>query len=83
MNIKDIVSAIDTLRKNKAFGIYNIGSSISFDLRNIAKIFSKKYNKKIKFKKLSKPSFLISNNEKIKKLGWRPTKFNNKIEYFF
>ena len=82
LNIKDIVLAIDTLRKNKAFGIYNIGSGTSFDLRNIAKIFSEKYNKKINFQSLSKPSFLISNNEKIKKLGWRPTKFNNKIEYF-
>ena len=82
LNIKDIVLAIDTLRKNKAFGVYNIGSGISFDLRNIAKIFSEKYNKKINFQSLSKPSFLISNNEKIKKLGWRPTKFNNKIEYF-
>lgn len=83
LNTKDIVSAIDTLRKKKAFGVYNIGSGISFDLRNIAKIFSKKYNKKINFKSLSKPSFLISNNEKIKKLGWRPTNFNNKMEYFF
>ena len=83
LNIKDIVSAIDTLRKKKAFGIYNIGSGISFDLRNIAKIFSKKYNKKIYFQNLSKPSFLISNNKKIKNLGWKPTKFNDQIEYFF
>jgi len=83
LNIKDIVLAIDTLRKNKAFGVYNIGSGISFDLRKIATIFSKKYNKKINFQSLSKPSFLISNNKKIKKLGWKPTKFNNKIEYFF
>ena len=83
LNIKDIVSAIDTLRKKKAFGIYNIGSGISFDLRKIAKIFSKKYNKQIYFQNLSKPSFLISNNKKIKNLGWKPTKFNDQIEYFF
>ena len=83
LNIKDIVLAIDTLRKNKAFGIYNIGSGTSFDLRNIAKIFSKKYNKQIYFQNLSKPSFLISNNKKIKNLGWKPTKFNDQIDYFF
>jgi nucleoside-diphosphate-sugar epimerase len=83
LSTKDIISAIDTLRKRKAIGIYNIGSGESFDLRNIAKIFSKKYNKKINFISMSKPSFLISNNKKIKDLGWKPVKFNNNFEYFY
>ncbi len=83
LNTKDIIFAINTLRKNKACGVYNIGSGISFDLRDIAKIFSKKHNKVINFQNFFKPSFLISNNKKIKKLGWIPTKFNNKIEYFY
>ena len=63
--------------------MYNIGSGISFDLRNIAKIFSKKYRKELNFENLPKPSFLISNNKKIKKLGWLPSKFSHNIEYFY
>ena len=50
LNIKNIVSATHTLRKNKVSGISNIDTDISFDLRNIARIFSKKYNKKLKFR---------------------------------
>ena len=83
LNTKDIISAINTLRKKKAGGVYNIGSGICFDLRNIAKIFAKKYNKGIIFQSSSKPSFLISNNNKIKKLGWIPSKFNNNTQYFY
>ena len=83
LSTKDIISAIDTLRKKKTFGVYNIGSGISFDLRNIAKIFSKKYRKELNFENLPKPSFLISNNKKIKKLGWLPSKFSHNIEYFY
>jgi len=83
LNTKDIVSALEILRKKNAVGVYNIGSGISFDLRNVAKLFSKKYNKKVNFKNLLKDSFLISNNKKIKKLGWQPSKFNNDIKYFY
>ena len=83
LNTKDIISAINTLRKKKAGGVYNIGSGICFDLRNIAKIFARKYNKGIIFQSSSKPSFLISNNNKIKKLGWIPSKFNNNTQYFY
>ena len=50
LNIKNIVSATHTLRKNKVSGISNIDTDISFDLRNIVRIFSKKYNKKLKFR---------------------------------
>lgn len=50
LNIKNIVSATHTLRKNKISVICNIDTDISFDLRNIARIFSKKYNKKLKFR---------------------------------
>ena len=83
LSTKDIVLAIDVLRKKKSAGLYNIGSSLCFDLRNIAKSISKKYNKEICFQNSSRSSFLISNNDKIKKLGWLPAKFNNKIEYFY
>ena len=50
LNIKNIVSATHTLRKNKVSGICNIDIDISFDLRNITRNFSKKYDKKLKFR---------------------------------
>ena len=50
LNIKNIVSTTHILRKNKVSGICNIDTDISFNLRNIARIFSKKYNKKLKFR---------------------------------
>ena len=50
LNIKNIVSATHTLRKNKVPGICNIDIDISFDLRNITRNFSKKYDKKLKFR---------------------------------
>ena len=82
-NIKDIISAIDTLRKSKTSGTYNIGSSLKFDLRNIARLFSKKYKKKIIFNNSKQSSFLISDNKKILKLKWKPRKFNDNINYFY
>ena len=83
LSTKDIIIAIDTLLKNKSVGTYNIGSGLNFDLRNIATLFSKKYNKNISFKDTKKSSFLISDNKKLKRLGWIPTKFANKIDYFY
>ena len=83
LNTKDIILAIDVLMKNKMTGIFNIGSGLKFDLRNVAEIFSKKYNKNIRFKNSKESSFLISDNKKICKLKWKPIKFNNKIDYFY
>ena len=83
LNTKDIVLAIDVLMKNKMAGTFNIGSSLMFDLRDIAEIFSKKYNKNITYKNSIESSFLISDNKKICKLKWKPIKFNNKVDYFY
>jgi nucleoside-diphosphate-sugar epimerase len=80
---KDIISAIDILRKKEASGVYNIGSGLKFDLRDIAKLLAKKYNKYLVFRNLRKSSFLICNNKKISKLKWKPNKFDNKINYFY
>ena len=46
LNIKDIVSAIDTLRKNKAFGIYNIGSGKEYLILDIVKFVANSLNYK-------------------------------------
>ena len=83
LNTKDIVYAIDTLRKNEASRTYNIGSGINFDLRGIARIFAIKYKKKIAFRESKKCTYLIANNTKIKKLGWMSSKYNKNVDYFY
>ena len=73
LSISDITNAIRILCIKKRTGIYNIGSSKKFYLESIAKIFCKKFKKKAYFKKSSTNfTYLISNNQKLSKLGWKP-----------
>jgi nucleoside-diphosphate-sugar epimerase len=83
LNTKDIIFAIDLLRKKNASGIYNIGTGNQFDLKTIAQLISKKFNKKINFIDSNKTTYLISNNKKISKLNWKPQKFNMNLNYFY
>ncbi len=83
LSTADICKAIKILYKKKATGIFNIGSGKKFLLKNIAELIAKKYNKKINFKKNKKLSYLISDNKKITKLGWKPKKFVNNLKYFY
>lgn len=83
VNTKDVVSAIDLLRRRKANGIYNIGSGYQFNLKTIALLIAKKFNKKINFIDSKKTTYLISNNKKILKLNWKPKKFNMDLKYFY
>ncbi|MBC8296401.1 MAG: NAD(P)-dependent oxidoreductase [Pelagibacterales bacterium] len=80
---KNICSAIKILFKNKHTGIFNIGSGKNFFLRDIAQLIAKKYNKNVKFKNNKKTTFLIADNKKILKLGWKPKKFTNSLKYFY
>lgn len=82
LSIKDIVLAIDSLRKHNKAGIYNIGSGRKFDLRKIAKYLNIK-NKKIIFENNVKPTYLIANNNKLSKLNWKPSKFEGNMNYFY
>ena len=75
-SLKNISRAINTLRKNKSTGIYNIGSGKSFLLEDIAKYICKKFNKKFIFKQ-NKKTFLIGNINKLNKLG-----FNNNENFY-
>ena len=75
-SLKSISRAINTLRKNKSTGIYNIGSGKSFLLEDIAKYICEKFNKKFIFKQ-NKKTFLIGNINKLNKLG-----FNNKENFY-
>tara|TARA_B100001057_G_scaffold49762_1_gene44341 strand:- start:158 stop:988 length:831 start_codon:yes stop_codon:yes gene_type:complete len=73
LSINDITNAIRILCIKKRRGIYNIGSSKKFHLELIAKIFCKKFKKKASFTKSSRNfTYLISNNQKLSKLGWKP-----------
>ena len=73
LSISDITNAIRILCIKKRTGIYNIGSSKKLYLESIAKIFCKKFKKKAYFKKSSTNfTYLISNNQKLSKLGWKP-----------
>ena len=83
VNTKDVVSAIDLLRRREAEGIYNIGSGNKFNLKTIAHLIAKKFNKKISFINTKKTTYLISNNNKILKLNWKPRKFNMNLKYFY
>lgn len=82
LSTSDIVSVIDKLRIKNKEGIYNIGSGKKFYLKNIAKIFNKQ-KKILLFKDHFKTNYLISNNNKIKKLNWQPKKFNDDLKYFY
>ena len=81
MSTKDIVNAIDTLRKKKKTGIYNIGSGKKFKLKEIAKLLAGK--KKLKFRDNLVSTYLISDNSKLTNLKWRPLKYKKKLEYFY
>jgi nucleoside-diphosphate-sugar epimerase len=83
LNTKDVVSAIDLLRKKETKGVYNIGTGNQFNLKIIANLIAKKFNKKINFIDSKKTTYLISNNKKILKLNWKPKKFNMSLKYFY
>lgn len=70
----DVVKAIHLLYRKKKNGIFNIGSGNKYLLKNIALMIQKNFygEKKIKFEKMNRGYDLVSNNSKIKKLGWIP-----------
>ena len=82
LSTNDIIAAINILLKTRKSGIYNIGSGKKFDLKKIVKLFNKK-KKKIVFKDTKRTTYLISNNNKIIKTKWKPSKFKNNIKYFY
>tara|TARA_A100001011_G_C14285343_1_gene833385 strand:+ start:1562 stop:2386 length:825 start_codon:yes stop_codon:yes gene_type:complete len=83
LSTKDIATAIKILCANKQTGIYNIGSGQEINLKKIALIIAKKFKKKIVFLNDNNPTYLICNNRKLKKLGWKPKKFKNSMNYFY
>ena len=76
VHIDDIVSAIELMWKNKAKGVFNVGSGRKTNIKSIALFFNKKLNKnkKIYFLDNKKSTYLVANNKKLKKMGWIPKK---------
>jgi len=77
--ISDICKAIKILINKRATGIYNIGSGNKVLISDIVKLIFTKYKKKFFIKKNLKKTCLVSNNSKIKRLNWQPTKNINLI----
>jgi len=72
--VEDICKAIKILIDKKSTGIYNIGSGNRILISDIIKLIFAKYKKKYLIKNTSKQTCLVSNNTKIKRLNWQPTK---------
>ncbi len=81
VHIDDISSAINLMWKTKAQGVFNIGSGKKTNIKKIANLLNKKLNKshKILFNDYKNSTSLVSNNIKLRRLGWKPKKKINKI----
>ena len=81
--LDDLLNAIHFLLEKKYnYKTINIGSNEITSLEKIAKIISKKYNKKIKINYIKNsypgPSIRFANQKKLKELGWRQKIYLNK-----
>lgn len=83
LSTSKITKIVDKLYKTKSTGIYNIGSGEAINIKDIAKLFAKKYKKNIKFEDNKETTYLISNNDKIKKKGIKFKKFSNNLNFFY
>ena len=72
--VSDVCEAIKILIDKKSTGIYNIGSGNKTLISDIVKLIFYKYKKNYLINNTSKQTCLVSNNSKIKKLNWKPTK---------
>ena len=76
----DICSAIIHLWKKKAVGEYNIASGKKIYLEDLVKLICKKKKKNpLITKENDKKTYLLANINKIKKIGWKPSKNINNI----
>ena len=72
--VYDICKAIKILLKKKSTGIFNIGSGKPILISNIIKLVFNKYNKSYHINNKTTGNSLVANNNKIKKLNWKPSK---------
>tara|TARA_B100001964_G_C14178640_1_gene575089 strand:+ start:209 stop:1018 length:810 start_codon:yes stop_codon:yes gene_type:complete len=81
LTTEQISKIILMLWKRKVTGLINIGSGIKTNLQSIAKIFAIKAKKKLIFK-FNKPTYLVANVSKLKKIGFKPKKLNF-VRFFY
>lgn len=74
ISIDDICMAIELIIKKEIAGVYNIGTGKKIQLSKIASFFAKKFKVRLKIISNKNPTYLISNNKKLKRKGWRPKK---------
>jgi nucleoside-diphosphate-sugar epimerase len=80
ISVNDICTAIYLLYKKKYKGIVNICCGKKINLISIVKFLAKKLKKKITIiNDRQKPSFLVGNNSRLKKIGWKHTDNIKKI----
>ena len=60
--------------KKKSTGIFNIGSGKPILISSIIKLVFNKYNKSYYINNKTTGNSLVANNNKIKKLNWKPSK---------
>ena len=72
--VYDICKAIKILMKKKSTGIFNIGSGMPILISSIIKLVFNKYKKSYHINNKTIGNSLIANNNKIKKLNWKPSK---------
>ena len=72
LNSKDTINAILMLVRKKKAGIFNIGSGKKVSLPSIIYYLNTFFKKGIKIKHNDRATFLIANNTKLRRIGWRP-----------
>ena len=75
LNSKDTINAILMLVRKRKAGIFNIGSGKKISLSSIIYYLNKFFKKKIKINHKHKNTFLIANNTKLRRMGWK-SKYN-------
>ncbi len=83
ISTSNICKIINKLYKTQSTGIFNIGSGQYINLKEIAKLFAKKYNKFVNFEDNKIITYLISNNRKILARKVNQNVFKNNINFFY
>ncbi len=82
ITIYDIYTAIKKLMSKKTKGIYNISSGQKLNLKDILLTLNRKYKKNIYFNDNKIKTVLFGSNNKLKKIGWKPS-YKNYLKYIF
>ena len=77
INLNYLIKIIKKIYKKKVVGIYNLGTGQKTYLVDMIKILIKRYNKSLELIENNKKTYLIANNQKLKKeLSLSKIRFN-------